>query len=79
MSLSELLVKNAGTERTTSSYYTILRFNLIDIEGEGIKGIAETAFLCSPASPHQQTYCQSQDKSQEGKRYTGRGDGGHGN
>lgn len=38
-----LLVKNAGAELTTYYYYTILRFNLIDLEGEGIKEIAETA------------------------------------
>jgi ferritin-like protein len=41
--LIELLVKNAGAELTTYYYYTILRFNLIDLEGEGIKEIAETA------------------------------------
>jgi ferritin-like protein len=41
--LIELLVKNAAAELTTFYYYTILRFNLIDLEGEGIKEIAETA------------------------------------
>jgi ferritin-like protein len=41
--LIELLVKNAGAELTTFYYYTILRFNLIGLEGEGIKEIAETA------------------------------------
>jgi len=39
----ELLVKNAGAELTTYYYYTILRFNLIGLQGEGIKEIAETA------------------------------------
>jgi ferritin-like protein len=41
--LVELLVKNAGAELTTYYYYTILRVNLIGLEGEGIKEIAETA------------------------------------
>lgn len=41
--LIELLVKNAAAELTTFYYYTILRINLIDLEGEGIKEIAETA------------------------------------
>jgi len=41
--LLELLVKNAAAELTTFYYYTILRVNLIGIEGEGIKEIAETA------------------------------------
>lgn len=41
--LVELLVKNAAAELTTYYYYTILRFNLIGLEGEGIKEIAETA------------------------------------
>ncbi|MFA5014614.1 MAG: DNA protection during starvation protein [Actinomycetota bacterium] len=39
----ELLVKNAGAELTTYYYYTILRANLIGLQGEGIKEIAETA------------------------------------
>jgi len=39
----ELLVKNAAAELTTFYYYTILRVNLIGLEGEGIKEIAETA------------------------------------
>jgi ferritin-like protein len=38
-----LLVANAGAELTTYYYYTILRVNLIGLEGEGIKQIAETA------------------------------------
>ncbi len=38
-----LLVANAGAELTTFYYYTILRVNLIGLEGEGIKEIAETA------------------------------------
>lgn len=41
--LVELLVKNASAELTTFYYYTILRLNLIGLEGEGIKEIAETA------------------------------------
>lgn len=41
--LLELLIKNASAELTTYYYYTILRFNLIGLEGEGIKEIAETA------------------------------------
>jgi ferritin-like protein len=41
--LVELLVKNAAAELTTFYYYTILRANLIGLEGEGIKAIAETA------------------------------------
>jgi len=39
--LVELLVKNAAAELTTYYYYTILRANLIGLEGEGIKEIAE--------------------------------------
>jgi ferritin-like protein len=41
--LVNLLVKNAAAELTTYYYYTILRANLIGLEGEGIKEIAETA------------------------------------
>ncbi len=41
--LVELLVKNAAAELTTFYYYTILRVNLIGLEGEGIKEIAEAA------------------------------------
>jgi ferritin-like protein len=41
--LVELLVKNAAAELTTFYYYTILRVNLIGLQGEGIKEIAETA------------------------------------
>ena len=41
--LLELLVKNAAAELTTFYYYTILRANLIGLQGEGIKEIAETA------------------------------------
>jgi ferritin-like protein len=41
--LLELLVANAAAELTTYYYYTILRANLIGLEGEGIKEIAETA------------------------------------
>jgi ferritin-like protein len=39
----ELLIKNAAAELTTFYYYTILRVNLIGLQGEGIKEIAETA------------------------------------
>ena len=41
--LLELLIKNAAAELTTYYYYTILRANLIGLEGEGIKEIAEAA------------------------------------
>lgn len=41
--LIELLVKNAAAELTTYYYYTILRVNLIGLDGETIKEIAETA------------------------------------
>ena len=41
--LLKLLVKNAAAELTTFYYYTILRVNLIGLEGEGVKLIAETA------------------------------------
>jgi len=41
--LIELLVKNAAAELTTYYYYTILRSNLIGLEGETIKEIAEVA------------------------------------
>jgi ferritin-like protein len=41
--LLELLVKTAAAELTTYYYYTILRVNLIGLEGEGIKEIAEAA------------------------------------
>ncbi len=41
--LLELLVKNAAAELITYYYYTILRANLIGLEGETIKEIAEVA------------------------------------
>jgi len=41
--LLKLLIRNASAELTTYYYYTILRANLIGLEGEGIKEIAETA------------------------------------
>ncbi len=41
--LLELLVNNAAAELTTFYYYTILRVNLIGLEGEGVKQIAEDA------------------------------------
>jgi ferritin-like protein len=41
--LLELLVKNAAAELTTYYYYTILRANLIGIDGETVKEIAEVA------------------------------------
>lgn len=41
--LLELLIRNAAAELTTFYYYTILRANLIGLEGEGVKEIAETA------------------------------------
>jgi ferritin-like protein len=43
--LLELLVSNAAAELTTYYYYTILRVNLIGLEGEGLKVIAEDARL----------------------------------
>lgn len=43
--LVNLLVKNAAAELTTYYYYTILRANLIGIEGESVKEIAEVARL----------------------------------
>lgn len=41
--LVDLLVKNAAAELTTFHYYIILRVNLIGLEGETIKEIAEVA------------------------------------
>jgi ferritin-like protein len=41
--LLKLLVSNAAAELTTFYYYTILRINLIGMEGEGLKEIAEDA------------------------------------
>ena len=41
--LLDLLVRNAAAELTTFYYYTILRCNLIGLEGEGVKEIAEVA------------------------------------
>ncbi len=41
--LVELLIKNAAAELSPYYYYTILRFNLIGLQGEGLKEIAETA------------------------------------
>jgi ferritin-like protein len=41
--LLDLLVNNAAAEFTTFYYYTILRVNLIGLEGETLKEIAETA------------------------------------
>ena len=41
--LLELLVKNAAAELTTYYYYTILRSNLIGLDGETLKEIAEVA------------------------------------
>jgi ferritin-like protein len=41
--LVELLIKNASAELTTFYYYTILRVNLIGLEGEGLKAITEDA------------------------------------
>jgi len=38
--LLELLIKNASAELTTFYYYIILRFNLIGLQGEGVKEIA---------------------------------------
>src|SRR5713101_8342915 len=41
--LLDMLVRNAAAELTTYYYYTILRVNLIGLEGEGLKQIAEDA------------------------------------
>jgi ferritin-like protein len=41
--LVDLLVRNASAELTTYYYYTILRVNLIGLEGEGLKEITEDA------------------------------------
>jgi ferritin-like protein len=41
--LLDMLVKNASAELTTYYYYTILRVNLIGLDGEGLKEIAEDA------------------------------------
>jgi ferritin-like protein len=41
--LVRLLVKNCSAELTTFYYYTIIRVNLIGLEGEALKEIAETA------------------------------------
>jgi len=41
--LIDLLVRNASAELTTYYYYTILRVNLIGLEGEGLKEITEDA------------------------------------
>jgi len=41
--LVDMLVRNAAAELTTYYYYTILRVNLIGLEGEGLKEITEDA------------------------------------
>ena len=41
--LLDKLIANAAAEFTTFFYYTHLRYNLIGLEGEGVKQIAETA------------------------------------
>lgn len=41
--LVDLLIKNASAELTTFYYYTILRVNLIGMDGEGLKEITEDA------------------------------------
>ena len=41
--LIDILVRNAAAELTTYYYYTILRVNLIGLEGEGLKEITEDA------------------------------------
>jgi ferritin-like protein len=40
-----MLIRNASAERTTFYCYTILRVNLIGLEGEGLKQIAEDACI----------------------------------
>jgi ferritin-like protein len=41
--LLQMLVSNAAAELTTFYYYTLLRVNLIGLEGEGLKEITEVA------------------------------------
>ncbi len=41
--LLDMLVRNAAAELTTYYYYTILRVNLIGMDGEGLKEITEDA------------------------------------
>src|SRR5438874_4633780 len=41
--LLDMLLRNASAELTTFYYYTILRVNLIGLEGEGLKEITEDA------------------------------------
>ena len=41
--LVDMLVRNAAAELTTYYYYTILRVNLIGMDGEGLKEITEDA------------------------------------
>jgi len=64
--LVELLVKNAAAELTTYYYYTILRANLIGLEGEGIKEIAEAARI--EDRNHFDKRCQQDTKSPCGSR-----------
>lgn len=64
--LVELLVKNAAAELTTFYYYTILRVNLIGLDGEGSKRLqrrpasktAITLRLWSPASTNSVANCR---------------------
>src|SRR5437773_12580590 len=41
--LLDMLLRNASAELTTFYYYTILRVNLIGLEGEGLKEITDDA------------------------------------
>ena len=41
--LLQRLIANAAAELTTFFYYTHLRYNLVGLDGEGVKQIAETA------------------------------------
>ena len=41
--LLDMLIRNASAELTTFYYYTILRTNLIGLDGEGLKEITEDA------------------------------------
>ncbi|MGH9351419.1 MAG: DNA protection protein DPS, partial [Terriglobia bacterium] len=41
--LLDMLTRNASAELTTFYYYTILRVNLIGLDGEGLKEITEDA------------------------------------
>jgi hypothetical protein len=49
--LLDLLVRSASAELTTCYYYTILRLNLIDLEGEGSKEMSRRRLHRHPVCP----------------------------